>query len=192
MPCGSFVRRREEQGYKPVVQNKYLNMYIWMDHLSEMQNIKISHKLNSGKKHFIMGFYVDGIHNMDVYEYHGCFYHGCASCTEKVKYKKSEKWVKNQEAKYRRTKLRKEYLESLGYKVHEIWECEFKNGVRFCNEEIHNRYSPLFYHQHKHPLSRETLLSAIQTGTLFGMADVDIQVPEAWQGDFRSELSPYD
>ena len=192
MPCGSFVRRREEQGYKPIIQNKYLNMYIWMDHLSEMQKIKISHKLNSGKEHFIMGFYVDGIHNMDVYEYHGCFFHGCRSCTEKMKNKKSEKWVRNQEAKYWRTKLRKEYLESLGYKVHEIWECEFKNSVSFCDEEIQNRYSPQFYRQHKHPLSKESLLSAIQTGSLFGMAEVDIEVPDAWQGDFRSELSPYE
>ena len=192
MPCGSFARRREEQGYKPVIQNKYLNMYIWMDHLSEMKNINILHKLNSGKEHFIMGFYVDGIHNNDVYEYHGCFFHGCISCTEKMKHKKSEKWVKDQEAKYRRTKLRTEYLESLGYKVHKIWECEFQKSSSFSNEAIRNRYSPQFYQQHKHPLSKETLLSAIQTGSLFGMAEVDIEVPDAWQGDFRPELSPYD
>ena len=147
-----------------------------------MQNIKILHKLNSGKEHFIMGFYVDGIHNNDVYEYHGCFFHGCMSCTEKIKQKKSEKWIKDQEAKYRRTKLRKEYLESLGYKVHKIWECESRTSFTFSHKEIQDRYSPQFYRQHKHPLSKETLLSAIQTGALFGMAEVYIEVPTHGKG----------
>ena len=88
--------------------------------------------------------------------------------------------------------MRKEYLESLGYKVHEMWECQFKNSIAFIDEAIRNRYSPLFYRHHKHPLSRETLLSAIQSGALFGMAEVDIEVPEAWQGNFTLELSPYE
>ena len=136
MPCGAFVRHRESEGYKPEVQSKYLDMYIWMDKLSEIQNIKILHKLNSGKEHYIMGFFVDGVHNRDLYEYHGCYFHGCPTCTEKLKHKKSDKWVNVQNARYARTELRKEYLESLGYKVHEIWECEFKSQFLESTEAI--------------------------------------------------------
>ena len=31
MQCGAFVRRRESDKYKPVIANKYLDMYIWRD-----------------------------------------------------------------------------------------------------------------------------------------------------------------
>ena len=192
MPCGTFVRRSEEEGYKPKIQTKYLDMYIWMDKLSEMKNIKILHKLNSGKEHYIMGFFVDGIHNNDIYEYHRCYVHGCATCTEKLKYKKSDKWIQSQQSKTKRTQVRKEYLESLGYNVHEIWECEFKSQFLDSTEAIRNRYMPKYYSKHKCPLTKTTLLKAIRSGELFGMAEVDIEVPDTWQGDFHSDLSPYD
>ena len=78
--------RRESEGYKPEVQSKYLDMYIWMDKVSEIQNIKISHKLNSGKEHYIMGFFVDGVHKRDLYEYHGSKLHGSEKTVERMQH----------------------------------------------------------------------------------------------------------
>ena len=193
MPCGAFVRRRECNGYRPEIQNKYLDMYVWLDKFSETRNIKIYHKLNSGKEHYVMGFFVDGVCNNEVFEYHGCYYHGCRSCTNKVRHKKTEKWVKTQDARYNRTVLRKKYLESIGYKVHEMWECQFKREFSDTTESIRNKYLPKYYTRHKYALSKDTLLDAIESGELFGMAEVDIEVPDRWQGHFRDlELSPYD
>ena len=97
-----------------------------------------------------------------------------------------------QNLKYEKTVIRKKYLKSLGYTVHEIWECDFKRWFLYSTETIRNRYTPRNYRRHKYAQSQDTLLKAIQTGELFGMAEVDIAVPEAWQGDFRSELSPFE
>ena len=77
MPCGTFVRRRESNLYKPEIQTKYLDMFVWMDKISEMNNIRIMHRLNSGKEHYIMGYYVDGICGMNVFSYLGCYHHSC-------------------------------------------------------------------------------------------------------------------
>ena len=162
-----------------------------MDKLSEAQNIQILHKLNSGKEHSIMGFFVDGIHNNDIYEYHGCFVHGCATCTDKVKHKKSDKWLQSQQSKNERTKIRKEYLESLGYKV-DIWECEFKSQFLDSTEAIRNRYMPNYYSKHIRPPAKTTFLKAIKSDEFFGMAEVDIEVPDTCQGEFHSDLLPYD
>ena len=126
MPCGTFVRRRESNLYKPEIQTKYLDIFVWMDKISEINNIRIMHRLNSGKEHYIMGYYVDGIWGMNVFSYLGCYHHACQECMQIWKCNKSEAWVKQQQVKYDRTCTRREYLESLGYRVHEIWECQFK------------------------------------------------------------------
>ena len=31
MPCGTFVRRKKGNNFKPEIQNKYLDMFVWMD-----------------------------------------------------------------------------------------------------------------------------------------------------------------
>ena len=82
MPCGTFVRRRESNLYKPEIQTKYLDMFVWMDKISEINNIRIMHRLNSGKEHYIIGYYVDGICGMNVFSYLGCYHHSCQECMQ--------------------------------------------------------------------------------------------------------------
>ena len=120
MPCGTFVRRKKDKDFKTEIQDKYLDMFVWTDQGSEVLNIKIAHKINSGKEHYVMGYYVDGIHENHIYSHHGCYHHGCRSCTEKVKEKKSVQLLRQQKTKYDRNVSRREYLEKLGYAVHEI------------------------------------------------------------------------
>ena len=67
----------------------------------------------------------------------------------KVKHKKSDKWIKIQQSKNKRTQITKEYIESLGYKVHEVWECEFKSHFLDSTEAIQNRYMSNYYSKHK-------------------------------------------
>ena len=55
MPCSTFVRRKKENDFKPEIQHKYLDMFVWMDHISELRKIKIAHKMNSGKESYVMG-----------------------------------------------------------------------------------------------------------------------------------------
>ena len=190
MPCGTFARRKKENDFKPEIQHKYLDMFVWMDRISELQNIKIAHKMNSGKEHYMMGYYVDGIYEKQIFSYHGCYHHGCRSCTEKVKDTKSTKFLKQQKGKYDRTAARRKYLEKLGYSVNEIWECQFNAVYKPHTQSIRDKYMPPFYKQHKWGLKRDTLLKAIQSGELFGMAKVDIRVPDQWTGSFQPDIPP--
>ena len=73
MPCGTFVRRKKDKNFKTEIQDKYLDMFVWTDQGSEVLNIKIAHKMKSGKEHYVMGYYVDGIHENHIYSHHGCY-----------------------------------------------------------------------------------------------------------------------
>ena len=119
MPCGTFVRRKKRQEFQPEIKDKYLDMIVWMDQVSD-----------SGKEHYVMGYYVDGIHENHIYSYHGCYHQGCHSCIEKVKEKKSAQFLKQQKSKYDRIVSRRKYLEKPGDIVHEIWECQFNAVFR--------------------------------------------------------------
>ena len=59
MPTGCFVRRHFPD-FKPEVSHKYLDMYVWMDHLADVGKVDIEHKLK----------------NNVVYEMDACFFHG--------------------------------------------------------------------------------------------------------------------
>ena len=52
MPTGYFVRK-EALHFKSKVNSKSLQMYAWMDRLSQEQGVHIAHKLNAGKEHRI-------------------------------------------------------------------------------------------------------------------------------------------
>ena len=190
MPCGIFVRRDKMNNYRPVVQRKYLDMYIWMDRISELRGITINYKLNSGKEHYIKGFYVDGICRNEIFEYNSCFYHGCQKCFEKEQINKSERWKRTQRIRYQRTVLRNFFLEKQGFTVQDIWECDFQKQFRHSTQHLRNRYLPRYYQKHKGKVSKENILRAIENGSLFGMAEVDIHVPQTWSNDFHYELQP--
>ena len=192
MPCGAFVRRLKTNRFKPIIQEKYLSMYIWMDGLSELRGIQIKHKLNSGKEHYIHGFYVDGIYKKEVFEYYSCYYHGCQKCYDKEKANKTDKWKSRQKNRLQRTLLRKLYLEHLGYKVTEIFECDFKQQFGNSIQSIKNTYLPVFYQKHKGEISKDTIIKAILSGDIFGIAEVDITVPERWNNLFSTSRSPYE
>ena len=59
-------------------------------------------------------FTVDGLHKKNVFEFYGCYFHGCRKCHPE------------HEAKYIKTQERKLILEKNGYTLTEMWECEWK------------------------------------------------------------------
>ena len=67
--------------------------------------------------------YVDGFSNNTVYQFHGCFYHGCPNCFHTYDYNPvtNEKYCNP----YSRTKKFTYRLERAGYKAIEKWECDF-------------------------------------------------------------------
>ena len=164
-----------------------------MDRILEIRHINIQHKLNSGREHYIKGFFVDGIYANQVFEFYSCHFHGCPKCFEREMANKSlpialEKPTKKKRLK--RTQLRKEYLERQGHSVEEIWECDFKENFRNATEHIRNKYLPAYFQNHKHALTKETLLKDIKNGDLFGIAEVNIEVPTTWKDDFHQDCPP--
>jgi len=76
---GCFVRRRAENEFKAERHERYMLMYLWMEHLSKKEGIRINHKMNSGYEQRIKEYLLDGycIETDTAYEFNGCWYVTC-------------------------------------------------------------------------------------------------------------------
>lgn len=97
----------------------------------------------------VSGSYSDGAKGT-VYEFYGCYYHGCTKC---FKNNRSEPRVFNSsfDEVYENTLSRIATIKGFGYIVREIWECEF-DKIKFENSEIRNFVE-------NHPLKSKTTLN---------------------------------
>lgn len=68
-----------------------------------------------------------------VYEFHGCYYHGCPSCFPLIENeKKAEQFRKN----YERTILREEFLRKQGFTVISMWEHDFISSYSHLSKHL--------------------------------------------------------
>ena len=75
---------------------------------------------------------VDGYHECEngvktVFEYHGCFWHGCIKCFSRHTVNPVNQMTMAD--LYQRTLEKKHYLESLGFTYISIWKCEFDREI---------------------------------------------------------------
>ena len=91
-----------------------------------------------------------------------------------------------------RTTTRAKYLESLGYKVETMWECEYRK-IRACEPDC-AKYSilPDYTQSQSGKVSQSQLLTDVQNERFFGMLEVDISVPDEWAPGYEKEVSPYE
>jgi len=101
----------------------------WLEWLREKKGISnLKHIANSAiGEATIAGYKVDGIDvdNKTVYEFYGCYYHGCPVCF-KERNSLNKGLGKTFDAVHTATLDRALLLETLGWKVVSIWECEWK------------------------------------------------------------------
>jgi G:T-mismatch repair DNA endonuclease (very short patch repair protein) len=102
----------------------------------------IKHALNGGEK-TVLGRKVDGFDKTTntVYQFHGCFWHGCPNC-----YKEDTINNKKKESMgdlYEKTKRFTQQLRDNGYKVVEMWECEWKPTYAKIKKEINDIVTPI-------------------------------------------------
>lgn len=98
----------------------------WIHFQSLNNGQHIFHAANGGEK-TLYGYKVDGLHveSKTVYEFMGCFYHGCPKCY-------SDRDLVNpvneltMKMLFERTNDKMEYLQSKGYTVITEWECNFR------------------------------------------------------------------
>ena len=183
MPTGSFIRRHSPN-FKPILRDKYIMMFHWMDWLSQARGIKIMHKLNSNREKKIGPYYADGFHleTGKVFEYMGCYFHG-----HNCHLNKNDKDKKD---KYERTIKRLDFIKSRNFPVEIMWECEFMEMKK--NDKIKQFIadrSPPFYRCHPHAVNETTILDCVRNNTFFGAIECDVHVPPELT-DFFSEFCP--
>ena len=78
--------------------------------------------------------------------------------------------------------------------VIEIWECAWDRLCRQTRQiyEFIDSMRPGFYQRHKGKITQNDIMKGVLEGELFGMVEVDLQVPEKWPRYFQHPiLTPY-
>ena len=175
MPTGWYVRRREENGFRPQQTQPYGQMAVqWLTRESDRTGCTIRHQGN-GREKRIGKLPVDGwcAETRTAYQFHGCFWHGCPKC-----YDQNETNPKNNKTMAELladTKKHTTYLRR-HVKVVEMWECDWKR----------ERDPPP---RQKWKMTQQQIIAAAVDGTLFGMVECDVRVPEHLQDHF-AEMQP--
>ena len=200
MPVGPFIRRLAVNDFRPEVRDKYMAAYYWMDWIANLHGIQIEHRLNTGREVRIGPYPVDGYAKATqpgskptVFQFHGCYWHG-HQC-EITRGIRDDKWYASRASRYQRTLEISKFI-SRDHHLVESWECEFRQYCRstpLINDFIDNTKSA-FFRRHKGQIAEEEILTGVAEGKLFGMVEVDIEVPEEWPG-YRiatPTLTPYE
>ena len=131
-------------GYRSRVNQSIVGL-IWLQQVSKDKPRFFSKLSKEGEKK-IAGAFVDGFDEATntIYQFHGCFYHGCLKCYSASIYNEvlSVRFGKLNH----RTCVRSGHLRNLGYNVVEQWECEFINENNLLREKIKERKKSDFFH----------------------------------------------
>ena len=114
----------------------------------------------------------------------GCYHHGHECCV--TKNVKDDKWHERKAGLYEKTEKKVAQLRKKGYRVVEMWECEFRD---FCKSHpqiyaIRDQCRPIFSQKHRSKVTENQILNGVRYGQLFGMVECDIEVPEQWSPEF--------
>ena len=184
MPTGWYVRRREENQFRPQKAQPFGQMAVqWHTWESAKSGCAIRHQVNGREKRI-------GKRRVDVwcaetrtaYQFHGCFWHGCPKCYDQNETNSVN--GKTMAVLLEDTKKNTAYLRR-HVKVVEMWEYEWK--------EVRNESDvKTFLLPSSRPrwiMTQHQILAAVVDGTLFGMVECDVRVPEEPQ-DYFSEMQP--
>ena len=176
MPTGWYTRRREENKFRPQQAQPYGQMAIqWLTRESDRTGCTIRHQGN-GREKRIGKLPVDGwcAETRTAYQFHGCFWHGCPKCHTDPE-ETNPKNNKTMAELLADTKKHTTYLRR-HVKVVEMWECDWKR----------ERDTPP---RQKWNMTQQQIIAAVVDGTLFGMVECDVRVPEHLQDHF-AEMQP--
>jgi hypothetical protein len=98
--------------------------YEWLEYLRRYGGVpNLRHAMNGGEVK-IGNYFVDGFDNNTVYEYYGCFFHGCKECFDGklVNPDTNKRLIQS----YTETMRRERWLRDQGYKVKSMWGCEWR------------------------------------------------------------------
>ena len=144
---------------------------------------KIESFFRSGKQKKIDCFNVDGYcdHCKTVFEAMGCYYHFC-SCQE-ARPSLTEQDIERGNKKREMDDMRREYIKEKGYRVEEMWGCDWWESFK-TNDKIKNHVRTHF--PYKKPLFTDSLLAKIKDRSLFGYVQCDLIVPDELKSKFAN------
>ena len=195
-PIGAPVFRWAHKEFTPETCEKYTSMYDYLEYMAHKTGLKIQHKLNSKTEvllglHPVDGFAVTSTGTRIVFEYDGCFTHGCMECvlvSPKTKLKYADLLAQRRE----RTEMRNQYITNQGVVLCIMQECKWRKLVQ-TNKEIKEfviARKPKFYRSHPKKCTQNKILEAVRNNQFFGFLLVDLHCPTEWNEHFSSELSP--
>ena len=175
MPTGWYTRRREEKRFQPQQAQPYGQMAAqWLTSVSFTTGHTIRHQTN-GREKRVGKLLVDGwcAETRTAYQFHGCYFHGCMNC-----YEPQETNALNGKTMAKLLEDTKKNTAYLRRHVHvvEMWECEWKLEAK----------QP---HRPKWTMTQNEILTAVIDGTLFGMVECDVRVPDNLREHF-AEMQP--
>ena len=111
----------------------------------------------------------------------GCYYHFC-SCQE-ARPSLTEQYIERGNKKREMDDMRREYIKKKGYKVEEMWECDWWESFK-TDGKIKNQVR--FHFPYKRLLSTDSLHAKIKEGSLFGYVQCDLVVPDELKSKFAN------
>ena len=184
MPTGWYTRRRAEKQFRPQPAQPYGQMAVqWLTWEAAKNGCTIRHQVN-GREKRIGKLPVDGWcpESHTAYQFHGCYFHGCPKCydheeTNTLNGKTVGTLLEN--TRHNTAYLRR-HVETV-----EMWECDWKE---LRDEPDVKIFLDIPRHR-KMTMTEQHILASVLDGTLFGMVECDIHVPEHLQDHF-AEMEP--
>ena len=184
MPTGWYVRRREENGFRPQQAQPYWQMAVqWLTWEAAKNGCTIRHQVN-GREKRIGKLPVDGwcAESRTAYQFHGCYFHGCTNCYEPQETNTLN--GKTMATLLEDTKKNTAYLRRHVHVV-EMWECEWKEIRK--EPDVKSFLAPT--RRQKWKMTQQQIITAVVDGTLFGMVECDVRVPSELRAHF-AEMQP--
>ena len=184
MPTGWYVRRREENGFRPQQAQPYGQMAVqWLTWEAAKNGCTIRHQVN-GREKRIGKRPVDGwcAESRTAYQFHGCYFHGCTNCYEPQETNTLN--GKTMATLLEDTKKNTAYLRRHVHVV-EMWECEWKEIRK--EPDVKSFLAPT--RRQKWKMTQQQIITAVVDGTLFGMVECDVRVPSELRAHF-AEMQP--
>ena len=190
MPTGPYIRRQAQDDFAPKQTDVFGKMASeWLEWEMTQNNLKITHKYNGKEKRIGKRLLpVDGYcaETMTCYQFHGDYWHGCECQGDAVNQKNGKTMAQLRDE----TKKNSEYIQQCGYKLVELWECEWKKMKQEdpdLRQFLAKKYrNPLI---RKRTMTQEEILQAVVNEKLFGLVQCDIETPEALKEHF-AEMTP--
>ena len=193
MPTGHYVRRRAENDFRPEKGDWFgQSAYEWLEWEAHQQGLDIKHKFNGNEKRIgTRRLPVDGwcMQNNTIYQFHGCFWHGCECQVEKGVTKNAVNGKTRLELRDK-TEKNTAYLKKLGYNVVEMWECQWAK-LKEKSKELR----AFIARYHRKPIDKKQIMSedevknAIRDKKLFGLVECDVEVPKE-KREYFAEMTP--